>query len=68
VRLVLAYPWRGYRPDDVVDVDAKTGRRLLRDGKARPEPTPAPAPDEWSWLTRSVQPPSHGDATHEETP
>jgi hypothetical protein len=36
MRVTLAYPWDGHDPDETVEVDNATGRRLLRDGKARP--------------------------------
>lgn len=34
----LAYEYQGFNPDDVIEVDDHTGRRLIREGKARPAP------------------------------
>lgn len=35
MRVTLAVPYDGHRPDDTVTVDDRTGRQLIRDGWAR---------------------------------
>lgn len=35
MRIALAYPYDGHAPNDVIDVDDRTGRRLISDGRAR---------------------------------
>lgn len=47
MRVTLAYPYGGFRPDETINVDDALARRLVRDGLARPaEPDPGgiPAP------------------------
>lgn len=34
----LAYPWQGHQTDEVLEVGEATGRRLIKDGNARPAP------------------------------
>jgi hypothetical protein len=51
VRVTLAYPYGGFGPDETIDVDDTLGRRLVREGRARPaDPEsggiPAPTVDE----------------------
>lgn len=43
MRVQLAYPYQGHRPDEVISVDDRTGRRLLREGRVRPAPELEPA-------------------------
>ncbi len=46
MKVTLAYPHDGRRPDDTVDVDEQVGRRLIHDGKARPPDPDDPPPDD----------------------
>lgn len=47
MRVQLAYPFGGFKPNDIIDVAPSVARRLLRDGRARtaPPPTPQPKPE-----------------------
>lgn len=38
MRIALAYPYEGAKPDDVIEVSDELGRLLVRDGKARLAP------------------------------
>lgn len=47
MRVTLAYPYGGFGPDETIDVADSLGRRLVRDGLARPadpDPDGLPAP------------------------
>lgn len=44
MRITLAYPWQGHRPDQTLDVDDHVGRDLVRSGRARIADEPEPAP------------------------
>lgn len=35
MRVTLAVPYDGHKPDDTITVDDRTGRQLIRDGRAR---------------------------------
>lgn len=66
--ITLAYPWNGHDPDETVEVDDRTGRKLIRYGKARPaDPTPPPAvappPPPYPHRARIEGPPTDPPAT-----
>lgn len=42
MRVTLAYPYGGFGPDETIDVDTDIGRRLVRDGLARPADSDPP--------------------------
>lgn len=44
MKIQLAYPYEGALPDAIVEVDAKIGRLLLREGRARGAPAEPVAP------------------------
>lgn len=45
MKITIAYPFDGYKPEDVVDLDDAMAEQMIRDGKARPHtPKNAPAP------------------------
>ena len=44
MRVTLAYPFQGHKPDETIDVDKRTARTLLRDGRARVAPPEIPRP------------------------
>lgn len=35
MKITLAYRWNGYAPDETIEVDDRTGKQLVNDGKAR---------------------------------
>lgn len=41
IRVTLAYPYEGHAPDETIELDDPTARRLIREGRARAA-TPAP--------------------------
>lgn len=46
MRLVIAWAWEGHAAGDVVDVDRRTARRLIRNGRARAATPADGAPQE----------------------
>lgn len=44
MKVTLAVPFDGHQPDETIEVDDATGRRLLHDGFAR-RPVESPTPD-----------------------
>lgn len=43
MKIELAYPYEGHKPDSVIDIDDDKGAQMIRDGFARPHNKPAPA-------------------------
>lgn len=64
MQIALARAWKSpdgvdHQPDDVIEVDDLTGRRLIHDGRARRAPEPAPAtPDNSEAAKADVQSPA----------
>lgn len=72
--IALAYPYEGHVPDEVIEVDEATGRRLLRAGRARrADPPSKPAPRRRTKPTPELETradqtaPDEGDDIEEDT-